>query len=154
MNNQELKNFRKDFHDNVELGFHKKHKLSLKDYKKILKKTVDNTIISEESSKEIYVFMGNYTMANGSISLTYYNDKEILFRKYKDLETGRIIQICKDDIERFESRNNIVFNVSDELTEEAYDETYDVIKCAYFKELLYSSELDAYKLIKRLTPSK
>lgn len=154
MNNQELKNFRKDFHDNLELGFLEKHKLSFKDYEKILKKTIKNTRICEESSKEIYIYIGSYTMRNGELSLTYMDDNSALFRKYKDIESEKIVQINKYDTKTFESMNYVIYGVADELTEECYEDVYEVFRYAYFKELLNSSEIDAYKLIKRLTPLK
>ena len=154
MNNQELKNFRKDFHDNLELGFHEKHKLSFKDYEKILKKTIKNTVVSDESSKEIYVYMGSYGMINGTMAPICINDKTVLFRRYKDIETAREVQVHKDDIKVFESLNRVIFAPVDEITEEGYDESFNRVQYLYFKELLHSNEIDAYKLIKRLTPSK
>ncbi len=154
MNNQELKNFRKDFHDNLELGFHDKHKLGFNDYEKILMKTIKNTRISDESSKEIYVYMGSYGMVNGELAPICIDDKTVLYRKYRDLETEKEVQVHRDDIKVFESLNRVIYNPSDELTEKGYEESYNMIRYIYFKELLHSSEIDAYKLIKRLNPYK
>ena len=150
MNSQELKNFRKDFHDNLELGFYEKHKLSFKDYEKILKKTIKNMHISEESSKEIYIYMGSYAMKNGELTLTYIDDDSVIIRKYRDIETEKNIQVCRYDTKTFESMNYVVYGVVNELIEEDYEEAYERFRFAYFKELLNSSETDAYKLIKKL----
>lgn len=154
MNNQELKNFRKDFHDNLELGFHEKRKLSFKDYEKILKKTIKNMHISEETSKEIYIYMGSYGMINGTMAPICINDRTVLFRRYKDIETAREVQVHKVDIKVFESLNRVIFAPVDEITEEGYDESFNRVQYLYFKELLHSNEIDAYKLIKRISPLK
>ena len=150
MNSQELKNFRKDFHDNLELGFYEKHKLSFKDYEKILKKTIKNMHVSEETSKEIYIYMGSYAMKNGELALTYIDDDSVIIRKYKDIETEKTIQVSRYDTKTFESMNYVVYGVVNELIEEDYEEAYETFRFAYFKELLNSSETDAYKLIKKL----
>jgi hypothetical protein len=154
MNNQELKNFRKDFHDNIELAFFEKHRLSIKDYEKVLRKTIKNTKISDESSREIYVYMGSFGLKNGNLAPTPIDDKSVLFRRYKDIETETMVLISKENIRSFESENYVVYAISSELTEEGYEEAYDIVKYRYFIELLHSSEMDAYRLIKRLNPSK
>lgn len=154
MNNQELKNFRKDFHDNIELAFLEKHRLSLKDYEKVLRKTIKGTRISDESSREIYVYMGSFGLRNGNLVLTPKDDKSVLFRRYKDIETEKMVLISRENMRTFESENYVVHAISDELTEESYEEAFDIVKYRYFKELLHSNEMDAYRLIKRLSPTK
>ena len=155
MNNQELKNFRKDFHDNLELGFLEKHKLSLKDYERILKKTIKNTKISDESSREIYVYMGSFGLKNGNLAPISYDDKSVLFRRYKDIETEKMVLISRENVNSFNWDNYIIYAVKNELPEEGYDEIFEIVKYRYFKELLHSSEMDAvYKLINRIYPSK
>lgn len=154
MNNQELKNFRKDFHDNLEIAFGEKHKLSYKDYEKILRKTIKNTRISDESSREIYVYLGSFGLKNGSLEPVPINDNAVLFRRYKDIETEKTILVSRENAGTFDSEHYVVYDPADELNKKGYDETFDMFKYAYFKELLHSSEMDAYRLIKRIDPFK
>lgn len=154
MDNNEIKDVRKQFNYNIMKFFYEKHTMEYKDYENILKMTIKEAKISEESSDKIYVYMGSYRMLNGRAILTYNNDKELVYKKYKDIETGNSITVNKSSIDAFEKENKVIFSIVTDYTEEEYIKTYDFIKYVYFKELLSTDKEDAYKLIKRLTPNK
>jgi len=112
-------------------------------------------VIKEAKEKRIYVYMGCYAMVNGIAKLTYNGDKSIVYKKYRDLETGNTVTVNKNTVEAFEKENNIIFTIVDDYTQEEYEETYKVIKKTYENEMQnFGNKEEAYKLIKRFTPPK
>ena len=154
MNKEELTKYRENFYENIQKGFFQKHMMELKDYKEILKNTIKEEKISVETSNKIFVYMGSYAMLNGHATLTYNNDKDLVYKKYKDLETGNSVTVNKASINAFEKENKVIFPVVEEYTESEYMESYDMVRYVYFEKLLTSDEEESYRLIKRLTPSK
>lgn len=154
MDNRELDNFRKTFFENVEKGFYEKHTMELRDYEDIIKTTVKGTKVSENTSNHIYVYMGSYAMKQGKACITYNNDSDLVYKKYRDIETENTITVNKASVDAFEAENRIIFSVVSEYTEEEYQEIFDMFRIFYFKQLLSSSDEKSFALIKRLTPLK
>lgn len=154
MNNKELENFRTKFNGNVEKEFQKKYMMNIKDYEEIIRKTVKETKISNETSNHIYVYMGSYALKQDNISITYNGDKDLVYKKYKDIETGNTINVNKISVDTFEKNNTVIFSVVSDYTKEEYEDLYDMLRTFYFKQLLSSSEEKSLELIKKLTPLK
>ena len=111
-------------------------------------------ILNNKTSERIFVFMGSYEMIDGIATLTYNSNRKIVYKKYRDLETGETITVNISSVELFENENKIIHTIVDEYTQEEYEKTYEVIKETYYKELSSSNKEEVYKLIKRLTPLK
>ena len=154
MDNRELENFRKQFNENVEKEFQKKYMMNIREYKEIIKKTVKETKVSNETSNHIYVYMGSYAMKQDNISITYNGDKDLIYKKYRDIETGNTIAVSRISIDTFEKNEKVIYSVINDYTEKEYEELYDMLRTFYFKQLLTSDEEKSLELIKKLTPSK
>jgi len=154
MNNDELNNFRAKFHDNLEECFCDSNLIELKDYQRVFKETVKRTRVSEETSENIYVYIGSYIFDGKHTTLTYNNNPVLTYKMYRDIETGYMKKVFKNLTKDFEQTNKILFPEIISYSVESYDKEYDHLKYLYFKELLNKDQKSAYKLMKQLTPSK
>jgi len=153
MDNNELTIFRKKFYKNLE-NFIKDNKvLEDGDLYNIMKQTINDLSISEETSKKIMFYLGTYAKEEGKYStkeyLTYETNPKADHKLYADLETGLTYKVLMDNVKKFEQQYNVISRDIKIYNMKKYNKEFELLKYKYFKNLLYNSQNTSLKLVKK-----
>jgi len=153
MDNNELTIFRKKFYKNLE-NFIKDNKvLEDGDLYNIMKQTINDLSISEETSKKIMFYLGTYAKEEGKYStkeyLTYETNPKADHKLYADLETGLTYKVLMDNVKKFEQQYNVISRDIKIYNMQEYNKEFELVKYKYFKNLLYNSQNTSLKLVKK-----
>lgn len=149
MNSEELKAYRKNFHDNLEI-YQKE-----KSVDEIVDVCMNETQIKSENSNKIMVCIGSYKEEKEGLGvkqyLTYKDEFNIDYRQYCDLETNEIYNVERDQIKDFERKYKVVYLPIAIYNVQEYYKKFMELKRIFFKELLYTDQEEA---ILKLIPSR
>ena len=149
MNSEELRQFRKNFYENLEKD------MKNKSLDEIVETSMHQTEIKNENTNKIMVCIGSYKKEKEGLEfkqyLTYKDEFNIDYRQYCDLESGETYLIKRDDIKEFESKYKTIYLQINIYNVQEYYKKYNELKRKFFKSLLYAEQDEA---ILKLTNKK
>ena len=146
MNNTELETFRSNYCRLME-GSALRNPSS----ETILSRAIRETHIKEENSNQVLCYMGPFVREKtqtGYVNFpTYEGNYHYTYKKYIDIETEKIYDIERENVEEFESSHLIVYPkvIMNNLDE--YLKGLNKAKACFFGELLTGSQSKALKVV-------
>ena len=138
MNSEELKEYRKKYHDNLKKYYGEKN------LDEILDMSVSETQIKPENTNKIMVCIGSYIELKEGLAtiqyLTYKDEYNISYRQYCDLETNEIYNVQKEQIKEFERRYKVIYMPIVIYNIQEYYKKFRELRREFFGELLYDDQ--------------
>ena len=153
MNNNELNKFRMNFCKKLEEHIKKKNVLTKEEFDMILYRTILQSKVSTETSNKIMVYMGTFMEKNHLSGkeeyITFDDNLSAKYKLYIDLETADVYKVAPKNDKQFKEEYYIISLPVKLSNKQEYSNNYDKLKIKFFNNLLYNSQEDVVKTLKK-----
>ena len=120
-------------------------------YSNTIRGIISETYIDEENSSHVLCYIGSYkkekTDKGYEHYLSFQDDFDYDYRKYIDVETDKIYDINRDNVQEFEENHLVVFPETKICNMQEFNKAFLRVKKEYFLSLIYNGKNKTLKKV-------